>query len=155
TSTAVRQFLSCQRSMSPQHGHHLLVRVLYRISNTFRRRFQMSEPHCLHSTLPELIPGPADASIGANMQEATKHSGKLLWFYNQVHNKAPWDYKQKSPMYQDFGNFNYGATGAAASIPDQVLLRAAGIAQMMSGNTSPAFGYPWRAAPYGDDPADQ
>lgn len=26
-------------------------------------------------------------------------------------NKGPWDYKQQGKQYQEFGNFNYGATG--------------------------------------------
>lgn len=36
----------------------------------------------------------------------------LVWFYGQVQDYGPWDYKQAGP-YEDFGNFNYGAVGAA------------------------------------------
>lgn len=36
------------------------------------------------------------------------------------------DYKQSSSVYQDFGNFNYGAVGTAVGFPDSVLLREAG-----------------------------
>jgi hypothetical protein len=64
-----------------------------------------------------------------------------------------WDYKQEGKQYDDFGNFNYGATGAAFGFPDQVLKRAAGWAQSRSGNHT--FGHWWGAAPYGDDPHDQ
>lgn len=88
----------------------------------------------------------------------------LLWFYLQVRNHAPWDYKNTSGHeYADFGNFNYGATGAALGIPDATLLRMAGWAQTRSGNTgsgvSPGFldsilGFGGKP-PFGDDPADQ
>ncbi|WP_428839982.1 polymorphic toxin type 44 domain-containing protein [Burkholderia dolosa] len=56
-----------------------------------------------------------------------------IWFYRQVRNRGPWDHKQKQREYADFGNFNYGATGYAAGIPEQTLLRAAGCAQMLVG----------------------
>jgi hypothetical protein len=56
--------------------------------------------------------------------------------------------------HQDFGNFNFGVTGAAANIPLQVLLLAAGWAQQQAETSNPAFGhwYDWNP-PYGDDPA--
>ena len=60
--------------------------------------------------------------------------------------------------YLEFGNFNYGATGRALGIPDAILVRAAGVAQFISGwqNWNPSFGVPGHApAPYGDDPVDQ
>jgi hypothetical protein len=90
----------------------------------------------------------------------------LNWFYNQVRNRGPWDYKQITTLsdfgtrnpspYQDFGNFNYGATGAAAGIPQQVLLRAAGDAQIAAGTSQPGWGTPTSlSGPYGDDPQDQ
>ena len=74
---------------------------------------------------------PKGVDVNKNMEEARKHRGNLSWFYNQVKNKGPWDYKQRGSEYEDFGNFNYGATGAAAGIPDQILLRAAGWAQQL------------------------
>ena len=87
------------------------------------------------------------------------------WFIAQVQNNGPWDYKQYGRAYEDFGNFNYGATGAAAGFSDDTLLRAAGWAQTRGGNVDPNFGVPTgplRAylgiggvAPYGDDPRDQ
>ncbi|MFY1666189.1 hypothetical protein [Pseudomonas sp. Pseu.R1] len=42
--------------------------------------------------------------------------GALLWrwFYEQVRNGGPWDFKQQGAEYQDFGNFHYGAVGTAA-----------------------------------------
>ena len=40
----------------------------------------------------------------------------LFWFRSQVQNKGPWDYKQYSRGFEDFGNYNYGYTGAAMGV---------------------------------------
>lgn len=77
------------------------------------------------------------------------------YFYDQVRNNAPWDYTQLGGAFQPAGNFNFGATGAALGIPDQVLYRSAGAAQMVAGTSGPQFGNPLLASPYGDDPLDQ
>ena len=77
------------------------------------------------------------------------------WFYLKVKNRGDWDYKQRGRQYEEFGNFNYGATGAAAGIPDAVLLRAAGAAQILAGTSSGDFSECWLGSPYGDDPVDQ
>jgi hypothetical protein len=87
-------------------------------------------------------------------------------FYGLVRNKGPMDYKQgahtlsdtgqlgPSP-YADFGNFNYGAVGAAFGIPQNLLFRGAGYAQGQAGTSSPEWGN-WKGGPpYGDDPNDQ
>lgn len=79
----------------------------------------------------------------------------MQWFYDMVKNMAPWDYKQQGSQYADFGNFNYGLTGAAAGIPSDVLLRAAGYAQQRAGTSRPEWGDPTGSPPYGDDPRDQ
>ena len=80
------------------------------------------------------------------------------------------DYKQECVNYQEFGNFNFGATGAAQGIPDSVLLRGAGWAQIKSGTSQTEWGdssllfeitglpilNPWGGkSPFGDDPYDQ
>ncbi|WP_236127763.1 polymorphic toxin type 44 domain-containing protein [Cedecea colo] len=69
-------------------------------------------------------------------------------------NHGPWDYKnQRGRKYAAFGNFNYG--GAAAGIPDRILLRGAGAAQILVGTSRPEFAdYPGPNS-YGDDPEDQ
>jgi hypothetical protein len=92
---------------------------------------------------PMMLPGLTDNSVRSD------------WFYQQVRNKGPWDYKQQGSQYQVAGNFNFGAAGAALGVPDQVLLRGAGWAQQRAGTSDPAFGGPLGGAPYGDDPADQ
>lgn len=96
---------------------------------------------------------PAEANVDENMAEARKHSAP--WFYNQVRNKGPWDYKQQGANYQDFGNFNYGATAKAHGFPDWMIKRMAGWAHNKAGNSNPEFNSPLGGPPYGDDPADQ
>jgi RHS repeat-associated protein len=71
----------------------------------------------------------------------------------------PWDYKQQGP-YDDFGNFNFGATGAALGYPDSVLLRGAGALKGMERRVRhqpipPRLGSPLGAAPYGNEPEKQ
>lgn len=111
------------------------------------------------------FPGaPPGVSLDNNMQEALEHDQFFpsrgsahfySWFYMKVRNGGPWDYKKGQPQYESFGNFHYGAVGTAAKIPEAVLLRAAGAAQMKAGTSEEIFGYFWGDAPYGDDPVDQ
>ena len=101
------------------------------------------------------IPIPPGVDINSNIVVAGNNQN-LFWFKDQVRNKGPWDYKQQGREYEDFGNFNYGATGSAVGIPSGVLLRAAGVVQQMAGTSKPEWGDPWDSSgPYGDDPADQ
>ena len=88
-----------------------------------------------------------------------------LWFYRMVRTGGTWDYKTHSAwrrahgaardQFEDFGNFHYGAVGAAFGIPWRWLLRGAGWEQWRKGRSQPAWGTPWGRRPYGDDPADQ
>jgi hypothetical protein len=106
---------------------------------------------------------PADVSVDQNMYLARASGMKrnmatpntYYWFYQQVRNKGPWDYKQRDRKYAEFGNFNYGATGYAAGIPEEVLLRLAGCAQQRAGTSDLAWDRCWGKPPYGDDPGDQ
>lgn len=77
--------------------------------------------------------------------------------YHKVRNRGPWDFKQLSPVYENFGNFHYGAVGRAGQLSDQILLRAAGFAQQRAGtqSTEVDWGNWYWLPPYGDDPADQ
>ena len=74
-----------------------------------------------------------------------------------MQNKGPWDYKQQSAQYQDFGNFNFGLIVAVTGIPEQVALRGAGDAQTKVGTSQDGWGGSWdlNGGPYSDDPADQ
>jgi hypothetical protein len=79
-------------------------------------------------------------------------------FKSLVDTGRPWDYKNHPGnrsiiSWQDFGNYNYGATGAATGIFTlETLLREAGRAQK---NPDPKWGCPKGGWPYGDDPRDQ
>jgi hypothetical protein len=112
---------------------------------------------------------PPGVDINENIRRAAAarfHVKGSEWFYNQVRNKGPWDYKQlDSTLYRDFGNFNYGATGAAFGFSEETLLRFAGWAQVEAGTSQPDWGVAPNkfqayfgvggVAPFGDDPRDQ
>lgn len=80
---------------------------------------------------------------------------RMLWFKDIIGNKRPWDFKQMDPQYADYGNYHYGAVGAALGIPAEVLLRLAGWAQMSAGTSAENWGHYLGFSPYGDDPNDQ
>ena len=107
---------------------------------------------------------PPGADVDANISVAGRRYNPV-WFYRQVRNRGPWDYKQqgkgrelggKYNPYEAFGNFNFGASGAAFGFSDQMLLRGAGYAQWSAGTSLPEYGSPFGLfPPYGDDPWDQ
>ena len=113
---------------------------------------------------------PPRADVDANTEEARSqwwNPLSILWFRDQVRNKGPWDYKQQGDEYQNFGNFNYGATGAALGLSRDLLLREAGRAQQAAGTSRPEWGNPGvriplpipfynygGVPPYGDDPVN-
>jgi hypothetical protein len=107
---------------------------------------------------------PPGVSLDNNMRIAFQqgqnfsHGGDAFlfsWFYKQVKNRGPWDFKQKGAQYESFGNFHYGAVGTAAGFSKETLLRAAGAAQSLAGTSNDSFGKWWSTAPFGDDPRDQ
>jgi RHS repeat-associated protein len=67
---------------------------------------------------------PPGINVDLNMMQA-KGMGIFSW-YSFVKNEGPWDFKQWDKKYEDFGNFNFGATGTALGIPPEILLRGAG-----------------------------
>jgi hypothetical protein len=94
-----------------------------------------------------------ESEVDKNMKEAGNMG--LYFFYQAVRNKSRWDYKRRNPeLYQDFGNFNFGATGYAAGL-GPILLPGAGWAQSRARTSKPEWGNWYGKAPYGDDPADQ
>jgi hypothetical protein len=104
---------------------------------------------------------PRNANLQDNIRAAENSkwlvwsADRLNWFYEKVKNQGPWDYKQQGFEYQGFGNFNYGATGAAAGIQLEVLLRGAGWAQERAHTRKKEWGHWYLGSPYGDDPEDQ
>jgi hypothetical protein len=103
------------------------------------------------------------------LKEKWYDPGRLNSFYEKVKPGGDWDYKNKpGGNYENFGNFNYAVTGAAAGIPESVLRPAAGAAQMYTAaqnfldkfdkdkfSWSPSWGTPVTGWPYGDEPKDQ
>ncbi|KMV72044.1 hypothetical protein WB66_04945 [bacteria symbiont BFo1 of Frankliniella occidentalis] len=110
-----------------------------------------------------ITPDGGTSVIWKNMREARIHGMPrdmatlrvYYWFYQKVRNHGPWDYKQQSYQLQNFGNFNFGATGTAAGIPADILLMGAGWAQSRAGTSQPNWGHWYSKPPYGDDPRDQ
>lgn len=107
--------------------------------------------------------GPGAQVIRNNMREARRNgmprnmatASTYYWFYQMVRNRGRWDYKQFNPYFANFGNFNFGAAGTAAGIPENILLMGAGWAQSHAGTSKPEWGHWYQKPPYGDDPTDQ
>ena len=104
---------------------------------------------------------PIGADIDANILEA-EGRWNPFWFYDQVRSHGPWDYKRIDRIYEDFGNFNYGATGRAMGFPEAILLNEAGRYGVEHGESDTEWGRPgppglplFGTPPYGDDPRDQ
>lgn len=76
------------------------------------------------------------------MRRAMAFEPPYSWFYEKVKNargrvadvqaNRSWDYKQLGHQYEDFTNFNYGAAGQAAGIPDAVLQLGSAVAHGIS-----------------------
>ena len=115
----------------------------------------------MSSSIPAEYNIPSNTSMENNILQAQQYAAthsiteSYVWFFNQMRNGGPWDYKQQGGQYESFGNFNYGATGTAMGIPESILRRMAGLAQQLAGTSTSAWGSPFGAPPYGDDPADQ
>ncbi len=94
---------------------------------------------------------PPTANVDNNIF-LTMSFGPVFWMSMVAYPHASWDYNKQGP-YDDFGNFNYGATGAALGIPDQVLLRGAGLYKWtrdtLGGGADPD-GSPLGPFPYGN-----
>jgi len=74
---------------------------------------------------------------------------------NKVRNRSEWDYKRYGSEFEDFGNFNYGATMKANGVPDWIIHRGAGAYHWISNATPPDTGNWWGEFPYGDEWKDQ
>ena len=103
---------------------------------------------------PCLIPDhPWYASVDVNILESAAGGHPFQFFMVLPH--MPWDYKQQGP-YDDFGNFNFGATGAALGYPDSILLRGAGALKALERRLRhqpdpPDVGSPFGDPPYGNE----
>jgi hypothetical protein len=74
------------------------------------------------------------------------------WFSNICCWKSSWNYqKGDNPQYDDFGNFNYGATGAALGIPSGALMSIAGFKKNID-YWSKFQSNPYSNKPFSNDP---
>jgi len=103
---------------------------------------------------------------------------RLAWLTAEVAPHMEMDYKQQDPSFREFGNFNFGAVGAALGLDPGTLFYGAGAAsqlnfnlhnvvelllQAATGNVYQArlilppvqFGSPATGPPYGDSPLEQ
>lgn len=91
------------------------------------------------------------AQTRINGDLAAEHSPTDLgWFYDQVRNKGPWDYKQYDRGFLAYGNYNFGYAGARQGIPAPVLRAGAAYAQVRAGTSDWSF---WPSN--FDDPEDR
>jgi RHS repeat-associated protein len=116
-----------------------------------------TDPFGLCGLCDNVPPHPADASLDANITAAQTNG--YMWWYNTVKTKkGPWDYKwyqgKAHPEYDNFGNFNFGATGCALRIPLDILLRGAGYGKSKDLKNDP-YGNPLFLPPYGNQPDKQ
>ncbi|EPY2275232.1 polymorphic toxin type 44 domain-containing protein, partial [Clostridium sporogenes] len=91
----------------------------------------------------------------------------LYTFYELVRNKGTLDLKNQGWTDSVYifngeiipgdapGNILYGYMGKAFGYSDELLLRAAGYAQVKAGTSKPEWGHWSGSEPYGDDPRDQ
>ncbi len=95
-------------------------------------------------------------SHGIGFTLAMRYAAKYPTWVNRVREYGEWDYKRLQDdheVFQDFGNFNFGLTGAANGIPLWALLKGAGTIQFLM---DARHGRPGPANPtqHGDHPRD-
>jgi len=113
---------------------------------------------------PAVPAHPANANVNSNialtnvvyyanwLNPPTQMAFTDAWLVSMVAPKAPWDYKTQGQQYDAFGNFNFGATGAAAGIPLQVLQAGAGAVSALVGTNSSQYGSWYQPPLYGHAP---
>jgi len=110
------------------------------------------------------VGGAVSGVAGQGVGTALGMKQRWEWFYKQVRNSGPWDFKNN--VYKKFrssgvvicgrkygndmpGNFHFGFVGRAAGFASVTLQSGAGAAQMKAGTSDRKF---W--CTYGDDPVD-
>jgi len=113
---------------------------------------------------PAVPAHPANANVNSNisltnvvyyanwLNPPTQAAFTDAWLVSQVRPNGPWDYKTQGQQYDAFGNFNFGATGAAAGIPLQVLQAGAGAVSTLVGTNSSQYGSWYQPPLYGHAP---
>ena len=119
---------------------------------------------------PSVPAHPANANVNANMAQTNAAKpiplvgGSALtastvnaasWFNNVCCWSSPWNYQADAngnwqPQYDDFGNFNYGATGTALGLPQAAVMWAGGLVKNIN-YWSKGQANPYRNQPYMND----
>jgi RHS repeat-associated protein len=122
-------------------------------------------PRPKNKNCPAVPAHPPNASVNANMLQTSasvpvpdQYGGLLtektiqggMWFHNVCCWSSLWGYQSQGVQYDDFGNFNYGATGIALGIPRPLLLGFAGIVKNFNywekGQLNPYWSKAWMNA---------
>ena len=110
-----------------------------------------------HGYLPITLPNPEQVDLGSNIRKAAQLRSDPLGpakFVALVRPGGEWDYKHHlGRRFENFGNFHFGVVGAAYGLPDELLMRGAGVVH--SHTTGGGEGLPGLTGAYGDDPKDQ
>lgn len=104
----------------------------------------------LKAALAQLAPEdiPQDVDVNANIERSQSMTGRE--YYDAVKTGGEWDYKQFDRKYENFGNFNFGATCGSQAGADLICSGGAGLYQIRSGTSDLSY---WRS--FFDDPRDQ
>jgi RHS repeat-associated protein len=115
---------------------------------------------------PQVPPHPNNANVDANIRATQEvvvkaavarapHATAWSWFINQVKPDGPWDYKAYGhPEWDDFGNFNFGATGSVLA-DEKTLDQGAALARYTVRSPIASlrrYGSPFKGPNYGNDP---
>ena len=116
------------------------------------------------TTCPAVPVHPSNASVDANialtnrvyyanwLNPPTQQAFTTAWLVSKVLPNAAWDYKTQGQQYDSFGNFNFGATAAAAGIPLDAAQTGAGAVSTLIGTNSSAYGSWYQPPLYGHAP---
>lgn len=152
----------------------LEIGLFYALENKLRRAYygmtsqQDAIEGYINPNLPPIIipEHPPDVNIDANITQA-RTSFNPSWFIELVKPTGLWDYKRQGPQYEDFGNFNFGATAKAFGFQEKWALQAAGIVQIYQHKALLAYSHneylqsllvfkeAFQGPPYGDEKRDQ
>ena len=108
------------------------------------------KPSC--TSLYNIPAMPESVNIFDNMDRARGMGSPE--FIRLVENKGEWDYKRQGKQYEEFGNYNFGATAWAMGFPDQVAERGAGWYQQNRGAGGGTGNWWGASSPYGDQVQD-
>ena len=109
---------------------------------------------------------PPGVNIDANIRQARENFNPF-WFIDMVKSKGPWDYKRIDMDYENFGNFNFGATALAFGFHEKLALQVAGLYNVLTNKARQHwkdkeyqkaisdFSVSFQGPPYGDDSRDQ